>query len=67
MIAKIEWTKSNARKVKQLQNPTIGVPINNNIITALERTAAKATVGSNAFHWYQIFALDSAVIEEKNV
>ena len=59
--------KVTQEKVEQLQNPTIGVPINNNRITALERTAAKATMGSNAFHWYQIFALDSAVIEEKNV
>ena len=31
--------------------------------TALERTAALATGGLNAFYWYQIFALDSAVVE----
>ena len=36
--------------------------INNNRTTALERTLAKATRGGlNAFYWYQIFALDSAV------
>ena len=35
---------------------------NNNRITALERTVALAT-GLNAFYLYQIFALDSAVIE----
>ena len=33
----------------------------NNRTTALERTAAQATEG--AFYWYQIFALDSAVVE----
>ena len=36
---------------------------NNNRTTALEWTAAKATGGLNAFYWYQIFALDSAVVE----
>ena len=42
----------------------MGVTINikiNNITTALERTAALATGG--AFHWYQIFTLDSAIVE----
>ena len=33
--------------------------VNNNRTTALERT----TRGLNAFYWYQIFALDSAVVE----
>ena len=37
--------------------------INDNRTTALERTAAKATWGLNAFYWYQIFTLDSAVVE----
>ena len=37
--------------------------VNNNRTTALERTAASATGGLNAFYWYQIFALDSAVVE----
>ena len=42
--------------------------VNNNRATALEWTAAKATGGGgggrlNAFYWYQIFALDSAVVE----
>ena len=38
--------------------------VNNNRTTALERTAAEATLGGlNAFYWYQIFALDSAVVE----
>ena len=38
---------------------------NNNRTTALERTAAKATCDLNAFLWYQIFALDSDVVEAK--
>ena len=40
--------------------------INNNRTTTLERTAAKANWGGgglNAFNLYQIFALDSAVVE----
>ena len=37
--------------------------VNSNRTTALERTAAKATGGLNAFYWYQIFALDSTVVE----
>ena len=44
MIAKLEWTQSNAQQnIEQLQKPTMGVTINNNITTALERTTAKAT------------------------
>ena len=40
--------------------------INNNRTTTFERTATKATGGGgglNAFYWYQILALDSAVVE----
>ena len=34
MIAKLEWTQSNAQQnIEQLQNPTTGVTINNEIIT----------------------------------
>ena len=65
MTAKLEWTQSNAQQnTEQPQNPTRGATIvtNNNRTTALEWTAAKATGGLNAFYWYQIFALDSAVI-----
>ena len=44
MIAKLEFTQSNAQQnIEQLQNPTRVVTINNNRTTALERTAAKAT------------------------
>ena len=46
MIAKLEWTQSNAQQnIEQLQNPTMEVTINNNRTTALERAAAKATGG----------------------
>ena len=49
MIAKLEWTQSNAQQnIEQLQSPTMGVTINNepsNRATALERTTAKATGG----------------------
>ena len=67
MIAKLEWTQSNAQQnIEQLHNPTMGVTINNNRTTALEQTAAKATWGGlNLFYWYQIFDLDSAVVEAK--
>ena len=41
--------------------------VNNNRTTALERTAVKATGGLNAFYWYQIFALDSAVVEVQEI
>ena len=49
----------------------MGVVINNgstaNRTTALEWTAAKATWRPvNAFYWYQIFDLDSAVVEAQN-
>ena len=72
MIAKLELTQSNAQQhIEQLQNPSKGVT-NNNRMSALERTAAKATGGGgevggrwggglNAYNWYQIFDLDSAV------
>ena len=41
MIAKLERTYSNAQlNIEQLQDHTIGVLINNNMTTALERTAA---------------------------
>ena len=52
MIAKLEWAQRNEQEnVEQLQNPTIGVTINNELTTtetgtiALEWTAAKATGG----------------------
>ena len=67
MIAKLEWTQSNAQQNKTIIESHNEINnqqrINNNITTALEWKAAKATGGLNVFHWYQIFALDSAVVE----
>ena len=42
---------------------TINKKVNNNRTTALERQQPKPPGGLNAFYWYQIFALDSAVVE----
>ena len=68
MVAKLEWTQSKAQqsieKLTESYNVCINQQrINNNRTTAFEQTAAKATGGLNAFYWYQIFALDSAVVE----
>ena len=43
----------------------MGVTINNESTDQpdLGQTAALVTGGSNAFYWYQIFALDSAVVD----
>ena len=38
----------------------------NNRTTALERTAAYATEGLNAFYWYQIFALDLLLLKHEH-
>ena len=62
MVAKLEWTQSNAHQnIKTITESHNGSNnqqrINNNRTTALERTTAKATGGLNALHWYQIFAL----------
>ena len=44
IIAKLKWTHSHAQQnIEQLQNPTMGVTINNNRTIAFERTAAYAT------------------------
>ena len=70
MIAKLDWTQSNAQNVKQLQDPTMRQHqqrINYNRTTAFERTAAKAYGGIKEFYWYQIFALDSAVVEAQEM
>ena len=64
-MTKLERTQSNVQQNKeQLHNPTMGLT-NNNRTTALGRTAVKATGGLNSFYWYQIFALESAVIEAR--
>ena len=40
--------------------------VNNNRTATFKRTAVKATQDLNAFYWYQILALDSAVVEAQN-
>ena len=68
MIAKLEWTQSNAQQnIEQLQNPTMGVTINN-VSTTTEPPPKngqqpKPLGDLNAFYWNQIFVLDSAVVE----
>ena len=67
-IAKLEWTYYNVqqkhRTFTDSHNGTKNKqPVNNNRTTNLEWTAALATGGLNAFYWYQIFVLDSAVVE----
>ena len=69
MVAKVEWTQSNAKqkKIKQLHNPTMGVTINNESTTSepppLNGQQPKPLGDLNTLYWYQIFALDSAVVE----
>ena len=70
MIAKLEWTQSNAQQyIEQLQNPTMGVTINHESTKTepppLNGHQQMPLWGLNAFYWYQIFALDSAVVEAK--
>ena len=68
MIAKLEWTQSNVHEnIELLQNPTMGVTINNKRITAFEQAASKPTGGFNAFYLYQIFDLNSAVVYAQKV
>ena len=55
-------------KTEQLQTPTMGVTINDKTTTTTEPPPQngqqpKPPGGLNAFYWYQIFALDSAVVE----
>ena len=58
MIAILEQTKSNVQQnIEQLQTPKMGVTINK------KSTTTEPPGGLNAFYWYQIFALDSAVVE----
>ena len=72
MVAKLEWTQSNAQQsIEQLQTSTIGETINNES-TAREPLPyngqqPKPLENLNAFYWYQILALDSVVVEAQNV
>ena len=68
MIAILEWTYSNVQQnIEQLQTPTMGVTINKKSTTTepppYNGQQPKPQGGLNAFYWYQIFALDSAVVE----
>ena len=72
MIAKLEWTQSNAQQnIEQLQNHTMGVTINNESTTTepplLSEQQPKPLRDLNAFYWYTIFALDSAVVEAQTM
>ena len=70
MIAKLEGTLSNVQQnIEQLQTPTVGVTINNNQQQLNHRLRTDSSLSHrgeralNAFYWYQMFALDSAVVE----
>ena len=68
MIAILERTQSNVQQnIEQLQTPTMGVTINKKSTTTEpppeNGQQPKPLWGLNAFNWYQIFALDSAVVE----
>ena len=61
MIAKLEWTQSNAQQnIEQFTESHNGSynqqRINNNRATASEQTAAKAIQSPNALYWHQILA-----------
>ena len=74
VIAKQEWTQSNAQQnIEQLQNPTMRVTINNESTTTEpppyngQQPKPLGGGGLNAFYWYQIFALDSAIVEAQKM
>ena len=69
MTAILEWTYSNRQQnTEQLQTPTMGVTKNKKSKITTEPPPKngqqpKPQRGLNAFYLYQIFALDSAVVE----
>ena len=73
MIAKLEGAQSNVQQnIEQLQTHTMGVTINNKSTKTEpppkngqqpKHRGGGGGGGLNAFYWYQIFALDSAVVE----
>ena len=64
MIAKLEWTQINAQQnMEQLQNPTVEIMNQQQQQNHHLRTDSSL----NAFYWYQIFALDSAVVEAQKM
>ena len=63
MIVKREWTQSNGKQnIEQLQNPTTMNQQQQNHRLRTDSSLGHR-VGLNAFLWYQIFAIDSAVGE----
>ena len=77
VIAKLEWTQSKAQQniINDSHNESNNQQwINKNWTTSLEQATAKATRsvcvrggGLNTFYLYQIFALDSAVIDAQKM
>ena len=72
MIAILEWKLSNVQQnIEQLQTATMGVTITKSQQQQNHRLRTDNSLshrgggggGLNAFYWYQIFALDSAVVE----
>ena len=63
MIAKLEWTQSNAQQnIEQFKNPTTMNQQQQNHRLRTDSCLGHR-VGLNAFYWHQIFAIDSAVGE----
>ena len=67
-----KWIQSNAQQnIEQLQNPTMGVTINNESTTTepwpwngqQQKPLGGGGAGLICIFWYQIFALNSAVVE----
>ena len=73
MIAKLEWTQSNAQQEKtnyripqwEKQSTTNQQQQNHRLRT--DNSQSHWRGGLNAFYWYQIFALDSAVVEAQKM
>ena len=68
MIVILQRAQSNVQQnIEQLQTPTMGVTIKKSQQQQTHRLRMDSSLshwGSlNAFYWYQIFALDSAVVE----
>ena len=66
------------QKIEQLQTPTSGVTINSDTVGPSNKQqnhrfrtdislSNRGGGGLNAFYWYQIFALDSALVEVQEV
>ena len=67
IIVKLKWTQSNAQQSReQLQNPTMGVTINNESTTTgpppYNGQQSKPLGSLLEFYWYQIFALVKSLL-----